>query len=65
MLEEGQEQGSLRALIDPATDAPVGFCLRGGSYIASFETRRGLRKKGLGRTLADHVIAEAEHEDLP
>src|SRR5206468_3045122 len=65
MIEEGQEQGSLRALIDPAPDAPVGYCLRGDSYVAIFETRKSLRGKGLGRTLAGYVVAEAESEDLP
>jgi GNAT superfamily N-acetyltransferase len=64
LLERGQREGTLTALVDVGTDRAVGFCLASGDSLSVFAIRHDLRRKGLGKVLAGRFIAEAERAGL-
>lgn len=65
LIEQGQEDGALTAIVDPETDRPVGVCLASGDTISILAVRSDLRGGGFGTALARHVIAAAERADQP
>jgi Acetyltransferase (GNAT) domain len=55
----------MTVLADPNSDTPIGFCLRDRDVIDILEIGADQRGSGLGRVLAQMVIAEAKAEELP
>ncbi len=65
LIQKGQEEGTLRVLCETGKPDVLAFCLGttweyGSGCIDILEVRRSLRRRGLGRVLAQTFIDEAQ-----